>query len=74
YEFDGYIQNAVQKGQTNDVIQYEQAETSKYAFYTPDHFYPLLYALGAADDHYTADVFNQSCIAGSLSMTSYVFR
>ena len=43
------------------------------AFYTPDHFYPLLYVLGAADSEDDIEVFNDSCIMGSMSMTGYLF-
>ncbi len=35
--------------------------------------YPLLYVLGAADDRDQVQVYNDACIMGSLSMTSYLF-
>lgn len=40
---------------------------------TPDHFYPLLYVLGATVDSDQLTVFNKSCVLGSLSMASYLF-
>lgn len=40
---------------------------------TPEHFLPLLYALGASDPADQVSVFNRSCVLGSLSMTGYVF-
>lgn len=40
---------------------------------TPDHFFPLLYVLGACDSHDNVQVFNNARIFGSISMTSYLF-
>jgi 4,5-DOPA dioxygenase extradiol len=74
YDFDDYIDRAVRKKSPEDVIHYERAgRAANYAFNVPDHFYPLLYALGAAFEHEPVTDFNHSCMAGSLSMTSYVF-
>ncbi len=73
-EFDQYIKNKIIQKRYEDVIRYEQAgESSKIAFRFPDHFYPLLYILGAADSSDQLSVFNDSCTMGSLSMTSYLF-
>lgn len=38
-----------------------------------EHFYPLLTALGAAGQDARAEVWNEACIIGALSMTSYLF-
>lgn len=73
-EFDQYVKSSVQKKQYQDIIHYEKAgQPSKLAFNTPDHFYPLLYVLGASGDDDQLSVFNDSCTMGSLSMTSYLF-
>ena len=40
---------------------------------TPDHFFPLLYVLGACNKHDDVQVFNNARVLGSLSMTSYLF-
>lgn len=74
-EFDAYIRNHVQKGSFEHILNLKKAgENARYAFVTPEHFYPLLYALGASglDDRLT--VFNEACTLGSLSMTSYLFE
>lgn len=72
-EFDEYIKEKIIKKQYQDVIQYEKAgKSSELAFKTPDHFYPLLYVLGAASDDDKLSFFNDSCTMGSLSMTSYL--
>ena len=74
-EFDGYIRDKIIKKQYQDVIDYENAgESSKSAFYTPEHYYPLLYVLGASNENDHVSVFNDSCLMGSMSMTSYLFE
>lgn len=74
-EFDDYIKEKITNRQFEEVIRYEKAgECSKLAVPTADHFYPLLYALGAADEEDTVTVYNDSCLMGSMSMTSYLFK
>lgn len=73
-DFDGYIKDKIQNKQYDDVIHYQRAgRSSEIAFYTPEHFYPLLYVLGAATEEDEITIFNDSCTLGSLSMTSYLF-
>lgn len=74
YEFDDYIHRCISEGNHEGVVRHEQAGPSaKLAFETPDHYYPLLYALGASnpDDHIRS--FNRACVYGGFSMTGYVF-
>jgi 4,5-DOPA dioxygenase extradiol len=72
--FDEYICRAVLEDRSEDVIHYERAGASaREAFPMPDHFFPLLYALGARDEGETAEVFNLKRVLGSLSMTGYRF-
>lgn len=74
-EFDAYIKDKIIKRNYQDVINYETAgESSQSAFYTPDHFYPLLYVLGASKEDDQVSIFNDSCTMGSMSMTSYLFN
>jgi 4,5-DOPA dioxygenase extradiol len=47
---------------------------ARMAVPTPDHIYPLLYVLGAADSFDRVSVFNEACTMGSLSMTGYLFK
>ena len=73
-EFDHYIKEKVNTRQYDAVIHYEQAgQSAKQAFFTPEHFYPLLYILGASREDDRLMIFNDSCTLGSLSMTSYLF-
>lgn len=37
---------------------------------TPDHYYPLLYALALNSGQEETKIFNDKCVAGSISMTS----
>ncbi len=74
-EFDRYIKQHVISRTFDSVVHYEQAGACAIvAFRTIDHFAPLLYALGASDEKDTITVFNDACVFGALSMTSYLFE
>lgn len=74
-EFDNYIKDKILIREYQDVIQYENAgESSRLSVPTPEHFYPLLYILGASSIEDEISVFNDSCTMGALSMTSYLFQ
>jgi 4,5-DOPA dioxygenase extradiol len=73
-EFDQYIYDGIEAEDFDRVIHYQKAgKCAQYAFPTPEHFDPLLYVLGAADEKDQLSVYNYSRTLGSLSMTSYVF-
>lgn len=73
-DFDHYIKGKIINQQYQDVIHYENAgKSSELAFFTPEHFYPLLYVLGAIKEDDRVSIFNDSCVLGSMSMTSYLF-
>lgn len=74
-EFDLYIKENILAGREDYVIAYEKAGScASLAFPAPDHYAPLLYVLGAAKDAEHISVFNEACVLGSLSMTSYLFE
>lgn len=74
-EFDAYIKEKILQRADSSVVQYQQAGKSAHlAFSTMDHFAPLLLVLGAVDEKDSLSVFNDSCVLGSLSMTSYQFN
>ena len=53
------------------LIQYEKLNAAaQLAIPTPDHYYPLLYALGVQDSHDEISFFNDKAVGGSLTMTS----
>lgn len=70
--FDGTVKDAVLAGDVQSVINAASGKDARRAVPTPDHFMPLLYALGAADGDKPV-VFNDARTLGSLSMTSYIF-
>jgi 4,5-DOPA dioxygenase extradiol len=77
YGFDWAIEmNAVfkQKIGGNDfksLIEYEKLNAAaKLAIPTPDHYYPLLYAMALHDDKDDVGFFNDKPVGGSLTMTS----
>lgn len=75
YEFDNFIKENIGKKNFDSILNYRNlGKAAKYAVPITDHFNPLLYILGAADENDTAEIYNNKCMAGSLSMTSYIFK
>ncbi len=75
YEFDEYVhQNIIAKNHDQVLRFRELGDIARLAVPTPDHFYPLLYALGASDQRDVVSVYNQSAEMGSLTMTSYLWE
>ncbi len=73
--FDGYVKESILSGDYEKVVDPRGAGSSaQLAVPTADHYAPLLYALGAADATDEVTVLNDVSMAGSLSMTSYVFE
>lgn len=73
--FDGYIKDNILTGKHDNIVGYKDlGDISRLAIPTPDHFYPLLYVLGAADKADKITVFNEGSVMGSVSMTSYLFE
>jgi len=75
YEFDNYIKKNLISREFKNVVDYLNAGISaEQAFYTTEHFDPLLYILGASDENDRLKIFNNDCTLGALSMTSYLFE
>lgn len=75
YQFDGYIKEHIIQKNHQGVVNYKSGnEAANLAFHTPDHYYPLLYVLGATHEEDEITVFNEVCTLGSLSMTGYLFQ
>ena len=56
------------------LIKYQQlSKSALLAVPSPDHYYPLLYALALQDKKDEAVFFNDKAVAGSLTMTSVKF-
>lgn len=70
-EFDQKIKDAILKRVDNEVIEYEKmGKISALSVPTPDHYYPLLYVLGASEKTEPIAFSSEKCTMGSLSMTS----
>jgi len=55
------------------LINYESlSKSSRLAIPTPEHYIPLLYALGLQEKGEKATIFNDKALAGSLTMTSVI--
>lgn len=67
------MSEAIQKGDHEPLINYmNQGHAFRLAIPSPEHFMPLLYALGLQTKDETATLFNDQAIGGSLTMTSVV--
>ncbi|MDR3592719.1 MAG: 4,5-DOPA dioxygenase extradiol [Negativicutes bacterium] len=74
YEFDNHIADCIRNKDMASVIGYKKfGRSAELSVPMPDHFYPLLYVLGAVAETDQLQVYNQDCVMGSISMTSYVF-
>jgi 4,5-DOPA dioxygenase extradiol len=74
YEFDDYIEAQIKNKNYEGVLKYKKAgKSAEDAFWTPDHYLPLLYVLGASDEDDEVEVFNKDWVFGSVSMTGYLF-
>ncbi len=49
----------------------EQGNAFKLAIPTPDHYYPMIYAMGLQEDKDNITFFNDKAVGGSLTMTSF---
>lgn len=74
--FDKHIREKIVNRKYEYAVHYDNGNdiSTKLSVPTPDHFYPLLYVLGASDERDRLTVFNESCTMGALSMTSYLFE
>ena len=74
-DFDKYIFDNITNRKYENVINYKSAgKSSELAFFTTEHYYPLLYVLGASSSDDELKVFSRSCLMGSMSMTCYLFN
>lgn len=74
-EFDAYIRDNIMGHNHEKVIDFKQAGgCAEDAFWTREHFDPLLVALGAAGRDCDAAIYNEVFFAGAVSMTSYRFQ
>lgn len=70
-EMNTIFKDKIGNGDHQALINYEKLhKAALLAVPTPDHYYPLLYALALRDKNETQSFFNDKAVAGSLTMTS----
>lgn len=73
YSFDNSIKNGILNKDISKLKNFDKLNHSNKAVPYNDHFIPLLYVLGATYSSDTVQIFNDKCVLGSISMTSYLF-
>ncbi|OUY07469.1 4,5-DOPA dioxygenase extradiol [Acinetobacter populi] len=74
-EADATMQKMLLAHQHDALIDWDkQGQAFKLAIPTPDHYYPMLYALGLQTDQDQLSLFNAHTTMGSLSMTSFILN
>jgi 4,5-DOPA dioxygenase extradiol len=70
-EMNDLFKKKIQEHDHQSLINYEGLHSAaKLAVPTPDHYYPLLYAMALQDQNESTMIFNDKAVAGSLTMTS----
>ena len=72
-DFDAAVKMSIREGRNGDIVAYEKLAGAALAVPTPDHYFPLLYVLGARDGDENVRVFNDAAVGGSITMTSFRF-
>jgi 4,5-DOPA dioxygenase extradiol len=73
-EFDEWVEACVLAGDHRALVDYQEVrpQLARLAHPTPDHYWPLLYALAVRDEGETASFFNEQIVYGSVSMRGVV--
>ncbi|MQL71162.1 hypothetical protein Taro_003437 [Colocasia esculenta] len=73
-DFTVWLKGSLTSGRHEDLKHYEdKAPHAKMAHPSPEHFYPLHVALGAAGERAKAELIHDSWAEGALSYASYRF-
>lgn len=71
HELNTIFKDKILNGDHQPLINYEKLhKAALMGIPTPDHYYPLLYALALYDGKEEQTIFNDKAVAGSLTMTS----
>jgi 4,5-DOPA dioxygenase extradiol len=71
HEMNATFKKLITDGNHDALIDYEKlGQAARLAIPTPDHYYPLLYALGLQEKNDEPTFFNDRAVGGSLTMTS----
>jgi len=67
-ELSDTVKKALEKNDTKTLIDYENIPGSEYGIASPDHYYPLLYCLGAAQGSGKCEMLYEGFEYGTLDM------
>lgn len=71
HEMNAIFKEKIGNGDHKALVEYEKLSKSvKLAIPTPDHYYPLLYALALQRKNETPTFFNDKAVGGAFTMTS----
>lgn len=71
HEMNTIFKDKIANGDHQALINYEQlSKSAKLAIPTPDHYYPLLYALALQRKNEAVSFFNDKAVGGAFTMTS----
>lgn len=74
-EADAKMKQFIREGDHQQLINYRrQGKAFDLAIPTPEHYLPLIYALGLQGSNEKVQLFNDKAIGGSLSMTSVLIQ
>jgi 4,5-DOPA dioxygenase extradiol len=72
-EFNNIIIENIQKGNYEDLINYQKyGQIAQKSVPSDEHYLPLLYILGASNPNDKIEIFNNEVVLGSIAMTSVV--
>jgi 4,5-DOPA dioxygenase extradiol len=71
-EFDNFVKTKIEKLSYESLIDYQKHKLSAIAHPTNEHYLPILYVLGAAENE-KPEFFNEKIYAGTLSMRCVIF-
>lgn len=72
-QFNKETKEAIINKDFNTPLDYKKLEFAEDAVPEKSEFYTLLTALGAVENNDKVEVFNDFCVMGSISMTSFIF-
>ncbi len=73
-EINEIMKNKIASNSFKDLIDYEKLNSHiKLAIPSLDHYIPMIYNLGLKDNKDDLLFFNDECVAGSLTMTSFMY-
>ena len=72
FEMNDIFKKNISERNFSSLINYESlGSAAKLAIPTPDHYYPMIYALGLVENNEDISFFNDKVVGGSASMTSF---